>query len=60
MLLFEMSITPLGKGESISEYVEECVDIIDRSGLGYELHAMGVIVERGPTEVLNLMRQFIE
>jgi uncharacterized protein YqgV (UPF0045/DUF77 family) len=39
-----MSIVPLGQGESVSQYVAECVDIVDRSGLNYELHAMGTIV----------------
>lgn len=60
MVLLEMSITPLGKGESVSQYVAECVDIIDRSGLSYELHAMGTIVEGELTEVLQLMQRCIE
>jgi uncharacterized protein (TIGR00106 family) len=55
-----MSITPLGKGESVSAYVAECVDIIDRSGLDYELHAMGTIVEGELDQVLDLMRRCIE
>ena len=60
MVLLEMSITPLGKGESVSAYVAECVDIIDRSGLDYELHAMGTIVEGELDQVLDLMRRCIE
>jgi uncharacterized protein (TIGR00106 family) len=60
MVLLEMSITPLGKGESVSEYVAECVEIIGRSGLDYELHAMGTIVEGELDEVLDLMRRCIE
>ena len=60
MVLLEMSITPLGKGESVSHYVAECVDIIDRSGLDYELHAMGTIVEGELDQVLDLMRRCIE
>jgi uncharacterized protein (TIGR00106 family) len=60
MVLLEMSITPLGKGESVSAYVAECVDIVDRSGLDYELHAMGTIVEGELGPVLELMRQCIE
>jgi uncharacterized protein (TIGR00106 family) len=60
MVLLEMSITPLGKGESVSQYVAECVEIIDRSGLAYELHAMGTIVEGELDEVLDLMRRCIE
>ncbi len=60
MVLLEMSITPLGKGESVSAYVAECVELIDRSGLDYELHAMGTIVEGELDQVLDLMRRCIE
>lgn len=38
-------MTPLGKGESVSEYVARVVDIIDRSGLSYVLTPMGTIIE---------------
>lgn len=60
MVLLEMSITPLGKGESVSAFVAECVDIIDRSGLPYELHSMGTIVEGELDQVLDLLRRCIE
>jgi len=60
MVLLEMSIVPLGQGESVSQHVARCVDIVDRSGLEYELHAMGTIVEGELPEVLDLMRKCIE
>ena len=60
MVLLEMSITPLGRGESVSQYVAECVEIIDGSGLEYELHSMGTIVEGELVDVLDLMRRCIE
>jgi uncharacterized protein (TIGR00106 family) len=60
MVLLEMSITPLGVGGSVSAYVAECVDLVDRSGLDYELHAMGTIVEGELDQVLDLMRRCIE
>ena len=60
MVLLEMSIVPLGQGESVSKYVAECVDLVDRSGLNYELHAMGTIVEGELSQVLALMQQCIE
>lgn len=60
MVLLEMSIVPLGQGESVSKYVAQCVDLVDRSGLNYELHAMGTIVEGELAQVLDLMRQCIE
>jgi uncharacterized protein (TIGR00106 family) len=60
MVLLEMSITPLGVGDSVSQYVAECVELIDQSGLDYELHAMGTIVEGELEQVLDLMRRCIE
>ena len=60
MVLLEMSITPLGMGESVSQYVAECVDLVAQSGLDYELHAMGTIVEGELDEVLDVMRRCIE
>jgi uncharacterized protein (TIGR00106 family) len=60
MALMEMSIVPLGAGESVSQYVARCVDIVDRSGLDYELHAMGTIVEGELDQVLELLKQCIE
>ena len=60
MVLLEMSIVPLGQGESVSPFVARCVEIVDRSGLSYELHAMGTIVEGDLPQVLDLMRECIE
>ncbi|MGI9457208.1 MAG: MTH1187 family thiamine-binding protein [Aeoliella sp.] len=55
-----MSIVPMGKGQSVSPFVAKCVDLVDLSGLDYELHSMGTIVEGPLDEVLALMRQCIE
>lgn len=60
MVLLEMSIVPMGVGESVSSYVAKCVRLIEASGLEYELHAMGTIVEGTLPEVLSLMQQCIE
>lgn len=60
MVLLEMSIVPMGVGDSVSQYVAECVNLVDQSGLQYELHSMGTIVEGELPEVLALMRQCIE
>lgn len=60
MVLLEMSIVPLGMGESVSAEVAKCVDLIDRSGLAYELHSMGTIVEGPLDEVIALMQECIE
>ena len=60
MMLLEFSMTPLGKGESVSKYVARSLDIIDRSGLDYRLHAMGTIIEGEPAEVLAVLQQCLD
>ena len=57
MALLEFSMSPLGVGESVSEYVARCVKIVEQSGLDFELHAMGTIVEGEIDELLEVLRQ---
>jgi uncharacterized protein (TIGR00106 family) len=45
MVLLEFSMSPMGKGESLSPYVARSLDIIDKSGLPYQLTPMGTILE---------------
>ena len=60
MVLLEFSITPLGQGESVSPYVARCVELVAASGLPYELHSMGTIVEGELDVVLALMQCCME
>jgi uncharacterized protein (TIGR00106 family) len=60
MALLDFSITPLGAGESVSQYVARCVDVIDRSGLDYRLHAMGTEVEGDVGPLLDLLKKCVE
>jgi uncharacterized protein (TIGR00106 family) len=60
MALLEFSITPLGVGESVSQYVARAVDLIDKSGLDYRLHAMGTVVEGDVGPLLDLLKQCVE
>lgn len=60
MVLLEFSLTPLGKGESVSPYVARCVEIIEQSGLDYRLHAMGTIIEGNLDEVLKVLHECFE
>ena len=60
MVLLEMSVIPLGAGESVSRYVAQCIQIVEESGLDYELNPMGTVVEGELAEVLELMRRCIE
>jgi len=59
-MLLEFSMFPLGKGESVGEYVARSLDIIDRSGLDYRLNAMGTVVEGEIDELMSLVRQCYE
>jgi uncharacterized protein (TIGR00106 family) len=45
MVLLEFSMAPAGKGESVSAYVARILDVIDKSGVDYQLTPMGTILE---------------
>jgi uncharacterized protein (TIGR00106 family) len=60
MALLEFSITPLGAGESVGKYVAKAVDVVDKSGLDYRLHAMGTVVEGDVGQLLDLLKKAID
>ncbi len=45
MVLLEFAMTPTGQGESLSAAVARILDVIDRSGVAYQLTPMGTILE---------------
>lgn len=45
MVLLEFAMSPGGKGESLSPYVARILDVIDKSGVPYQLTPMGTILE---------------
>jgi len=45
MVLLEFSMAPHGHGESVSAYVARILDVIDKSGVPYQLTPMGTILE---------------
>lgn len=59
-MLLEFSMSPLAKGESVSEYVAASLDIIDRSGVSYRLNPMGTVLEGEWDEVMGVVRQCLE
>ena len=60
MLLLEFSMSPLGKGESVSEYVSRSLDIIDKSGVAYRLNPMGTVLEGEWDEVFDVVKKCYE
>jgi uncharacterized protein (TIGR00106 family) len=56
-MLASFSVFPIGKGESLSQYVSQIIDIVDQSGLEYRLNPMGTVVEGEWDEVLALVKE---
>ncbi|HPU23493.1 MAG TPA: MTH1187 family thiamine-binding protein [Candidatus Kapabacteria bacterium] len=55
MVLAEFSMFPTDKGESVSAYVSQIIDFIDKSGITYKLTPMGTILEGSWEEVMNVI-----
>ncbi|MGE4496906.1 MAG: MTH1187 family thiamine-binding protein [Deferribacterales bacterium] len=56
-----VSITPLGEGEGVSEYVARAVRVIKNSGLDWRLTPMGTIIEgENPAAVLGVINSAVE
>src|SRR5687768_15556460 len=60
MVLLEFSMAPMGKGDSVAPYVARCLEIIAASGLDYELHSMGTILEGDWEQVLAVVTKCFE
>ena len=61
MAIAEVSIVPLGTGSpSVSGYVAACLKVLDESGLTYELHGMGTIIEGDLQELFEVIREMHE
>ena len=60
MVLLDFSMTPLGKGESVSPYVARCMEVVAASGLDHRLHAMGTTLEGELDQVLDVVRRCFE
>lgn len=55
MVLLEFSMSPFGKGESLSPYVSRVLKVIDESGVTYQLTPMGTILEGEWDEVMAVV-----
>lgn len=58
MPVAEISIVPLGTGStSLSDFVAQAIKIIERSGLKFQLTAMGTNIEGTLEEILSLVKE---
>ncbi len=55
MVLLEFSMSPFGKGESLSPYVSRVLKVVDESGVSYRLTSMGTILEGEWDEVMAVV-----
>ena len=60
MVLLEFAMYPVGQGESLSPYVARSLDIIDKSGVAYQLTPMGTILEGEWAEVMAVVTACFE
>jgi uncharacterized protein (TIGR00106 family) len=60
MVLLEFAMSPVGQGESVSAHVARILDVIDRSGVPYQLTPMGTILEGEWAEVMGVVTACFE
>ena len=59
-VLVEFSMTPIGRGESVSQYVARSLEIIQQSGVSHQLGPMGTCLEGEWDEVFDVIRRCYE
>ena len=52
-IIVDLCIIPIGKGTSLSSYIAECGDVIEKSGLSYQLGPNGTAIEGEWDDVFN-------
>lgn len=55
MVLLEFAMNPPDRGDGLSAYVARILDVIDRSGVPYQLTPMGTILEGSFDEVMKVV-----
>lgn len=57
-MLAELSVFPLDKGSAgLSHYVAQSLKIIEESGLDYQIHALGTLIEGPSDKVFDVIRK---
>lgn len=58
MAIVDISIVPIGtKNTSVSEYVRKSINLIKKSGLKYQVGAMGTTIEGDLSDIFELILQ---
>lgn len=56
-MLAEFSVVPIGVGESVSQYVAECLRIVEASGVKYRINPMGTVLEGDYDQVMGVIKK---
>jgi uncharacterized protein (TIGR00106 family) len=59
-MLVELSVIPIGAGPQVKVPVAQVVDMIDKSGLPYQVTATSTIIEGEWDQVMPLVRRCLE
>ena len=59
-MLVAFSVTPLGVGEAVAEYVADAVRVVRESGLPNRTDAMFTMIEGDWDEVMAVVRQAVD
>ena len=61
MAIADLSIIPIGtKSTSLSSYVAACLKVLEDSGLTYEVHGMGTIIEGALQDLFRVVLKMHE
>jgi len=52
MIIAQLSISPLGKGTSVSKYVKIAIDVLKKEQITFQTNAMGTVLETKTLETL--------
>jgi len=56
-VIAEFTVVAIGVGVSLSQYVAACEEVLQASGLNYELHANGTNLEGEWSEVVRVIQE---
>lgn len=61
MAIVQVTIVPLGtQTTSLSQYVANCHEVLEASGLSYELTPMNTVIEGDLNEILEIVKKMHE
>ena len=56
-MIAEFSVTPVFNSEDTADWVARAVEIIDKSGLNYQVTAMGTLIEGDFDDVMAVIKE---